>query len=117
LTPDYLRNNTEYLPTILRLHSELVDLDNNLTQKEKTTEIIRRMVYFLKKFDLDLHRLPLDISPQMISKEGISETEACITLASKSIINVDSVDWKQVMEFRRDREAREKLAKVPIVCL
>jgi hypothetical protein len=64
---------------------------------------------FLEKFDL--FELPIDASKKMISKEGASETELCITLASKSIIKVDSVDWKQIMEFRRDKDAKEKLRR------
>jgi hypothetical protein len=65
----------------------------------------------MDKLGLFKLELPLDISTEMVSKEGASETDACITLASKSIIKVDSLDWKQIMEFRRDREAREKLRR------
>jgi len=48
----------------------------------------------------------------MIKKErNTSAMDVCITLASRSIMTVDSVDWTQIMEFRRDEDAKEKLRR------
>jgi hypothetical protein len=111
LAPDYLRNNMEYLPAIIRHRDDVIDeLDKSNVELLARQEALARMAFnFLRKFNVI--RLPLDISTEMISAEGAPETEVCISLATKSIIKVDSLDWKQIMEFRRDREAREKLRR------
>jgi hypothetical protein len=104
LAPERLKDNERYFHTIMCWYQEIIE---GLVY-DRDIELV---INSLKKFDLDLEKLPLDASKEMISKEGFSETEACITFASKSIIKVDSIDWKQIIEFRQDREATEKLRR------
>jgi len=104
LAPDHLRDDMEHWSALLQPYGD--DIYRVVGRTVSTTV---ELSSFLTKFDL--HKLPCDVPQEMVSKEGASEAELCITLASKSIIEVDSVDWKQIMEFRKDREAREKLRR------
>jgi hypothetical protein len=62
----------------------------------------------------NLSGVPMDVSKEMISdKDDIGELEVRVALSSKHImrLNEETVTWKQIMEFRRDTEAKEKLRR------
>jgi hypothetical protein len=59
-----------------------------------------------------MNRLPVDVSSAMISDDGdAAELDPRVTLASRSIIKANAMTWEEVIEFRRDKVAKEKLRR------
>lgn len=64
--------------------------------------------------EFDLQTVPIDCPDLLFTQESHGEGEAALTLIGLSLIDVTNTPLEQIMELRKDREAREKLRKFRI---
>lgn len=62
--------------------------------------------------DFGLKTLPLDCSDNLFSEEDVDQSETVVSLASLRLIDADRCSWEQILEFRRDDVARDKLRRL-----
>lgn len=62
--------------------------------------------------DFKLWALPADVPFGLVTEGTINEAEVAITLASLQIADVKHASWEQILEFRRDGDAHNKLRRL-----
>ncbi|MGI8569331.1 MAG: hypothetical protein ACR2KT_09830 [Methylocella sp.] len=62
--------------------------------------------------DFGLKALPLDCPGNLFSEEDADQSEIVISLASLRLVDASCCSWEQILEFRRDGEARDKLRRL-----
>ena len=62
--------------------------------------------------DFHLKELPVDCSINVVSEEGEDQSDISVTLLSLHLVDAESCPWEQILEFRRDIEARDKLRRL-----
>jgi hypothetical protein len=73
-------------------------------------EAFRLLEEFLHRYGL--LDSPLDVPQEMISNDcDAGSSEVCITLAFENLIKTEVTSWDQILEFRRDKTAKEKLRR------
>jgi hypothetical protein len=48
----------------------------------------------------------------LIVEEDVEQSDVTMTVASLQLIHADNLSWQQILEFRRDSEARDKLRRL-----
>jgi hypothetical protein len=62
--------------------------------------------------DFGLEKLPIDCFGDLFSEKDGGELEFVISLPSLQLVDVRRCSWEQILEFRRDEEARDKLRRL-----
>lgn len=62
--------------------------------------------------DFGLTDVPIIVPARMVKSASDNDADVAISLASLNLIDAESATWEQLLEFRRDAEARAKLRRL-----
>jgi hypothetical protein len=95
---------THYL---VELKSSAVDAEEHLRSARTAAQIF---VNFIDDFGFS--STPVDVPIGLVTEPKDEESDIAITLASLKLVNAESASWDQIIEFRRDSDARDKLRRL-----
>jgi hypothetical protein len=73
------------------------------------------LLTFLNEFDLGT--TPVDARLDLITEGTAAQSDVSITMASLSLVDATRAPWEQILEFRRDDGARDKLRRLRLFAL
>jgi hypothetical protein len=108
--PPSLRND-DFVVALCHADSDIFNLSFS-NDPEIRRVSANRLCKFLQTYDLQA--LPTDSPPDLITENAEVQSDINITLASLCLINADVASWDQILAFRQDAEACDKLRRLRV---